>query len=111
MSNEDMYEEVYEILSYMDKITVMRIPENVLNQIIKKRNKSFKTRINKNDLFNENNISKEAMDFLCWIDYNYWADSKRKQEIDYYKRKNFIEEEAEKRKKFNPNDIFGNKKT
>jgi len=106
MSYENMYEELYEILSYMDKSTVMKIPEDILNQIIKKRNKSFKTKINKNDLFNENNISREAMDVLCWFDYNYWADPNRKKEIKGLRKEYLIKEEEEKRRKYNPDDIF-----
>ena len=38
----NIYEEIYEILSYMDKITVMKVPEmilkNILKLIIKKEN-------------------------------------------------------------------------
>lgn len=111
MSFENICEELYEILFCMDKATVMKIPESYLNQIIKNRNKNFKTKIDKNDLFNENNISKEAMDLLCWFDYNYWADSKRKQKINDLRKKFLIEEEEKKRKKYNPCNIFNNKKT
>ena len=71
MPIEDIYEELYEVLSNMDKTTVMRIPEEILNRIISQRNKNFKSSIDRDDLFNENNISKDAMDLLCWIDYNY----------------------------------------
>ena len=71
MPIEDIYEELYEVLSNMDKTTVMRIPEEILNRIISQRNKNFKSSIDEDDLFNENNISKDAMDLLCWIDYNY----------------------------------------
>ena len=34
---------------------------------------------------NEENISKEAIDFLCWIDYKYWMDENRKIKIDQIK--------------------------
>lgn len=82
MISSNTYEEVYEILSYMDKITVMKVPEEILNTIKKKRNVNYKTKIDKNDIFNEENISKEAIDFLCWIDYKYWMDENRKIKID-----------------------------
>ena len=78
MPIEDVYEELYEVLSNMDKATVMKIPEDILNKIITQRNTSFKTAIDDDNLFNENNISKEAMDLLCWIDYNYWTSPERK---------------------------------
>ena len=38
MINGNVYKEVYELLSYMDKVTVMKIPIELLNKI--KENKS-----------------------------------------------------------------------
>lgn len=50
MISSNTYEELYEILSYMDKVTVMKIPENILINIKNKRNINFKTKIDKNDI-------------------------------------------------------------
>lgn len=77
----DIYEELFEILKCMDKMTVMKIPEDVLNYIINNRNKNFHTRIDKNDIFNEQNVSKETVDLLCWLDYKYWMNSDEKLKI------------------------------
>lgn len=82
MISGNTYEEVYEILSYMDKMTVMKIPRDILNNIKEQRNTEFKTRINKDDIFNQQNVSKEAIDILCWIDFNYWMNSSQKNEIE-----------------------------
>ena len=102
MPIEDVYEELYEVLSNMDKATVMKIPEDILNKIITQRNTSFKTAIDDDNLFNENNISKEAMDLLCWIDYNYWASPERKKEVDDIKKR----EEILKDENFDAHSIF-----
>lgn len=51
ISAED-YEEIYEILSCMDKMVVMKIPIEILNIINVKRNKEYVSKIDKNDLFN-----------------------------------------------------------
>ena len=85
MVSSNTYEEIYEILSYMNKSTVMKVPENILKNISEKRNKNFKTKIDKNYLFNEENASKEAIDILCWIEYKFWMDNGRKNEIDRIK--------------------------
>lgn len=106
MISSNTYEEVYEILSYMDKITVMRVPEEILNTIKNKRNVNFKTRIDKNDIFNEENISKEAIDFLCWIDYKYWMDENRKTKIDQIKFDKIRRYEEEKREKYATDNLF-----
>lgn len=106
MISSNTYEEVYEILSYMDKITVMKIPEEILNTIKKKRNVNYKTKIDKNDIFNEENISKEAIDFLCWIDYKYWMDENRKIKIDQIKFDKIRKYEEEKREKYASDNLF-----
>lgn len=110
MISSNTYEEVYEILRYMDKITVMRIPEEILNTIKKKRNVNYKTKIDKNDIFNEENISKEALDFLCWIDYKFWMDESRKMKIDQINFDKIKKYEEEKREKYNPDKLFKDKK-
>ena len=109
MISSNTYEEVYEILSYMDKLTVMKVPEEILKIIKTKRNKNFKTKINKDDIFNEENVSKETIDFICWLDYKYWIDEERKYEIDRINIEKVKKSEEEKRKKYNPDNIFKNR--
>ena len=103
--SSETYEEVYEILSHMDKITVMKIPEDLLKLIIKNRNIDYKTRIDKNDLFNKQNISDEALDLLCYIDYHYWMDENKKKRIN----KILNDKNEAKKKKYNPNILFKKK--
>ena len=109
MISSNTYEEVYEILSYMDKFTVMKVPEEILKVIKTKRNINFRTKINKNDIFNEENVSKETIDFICWLDYKYWIDEERKYEIDRINIEKVKKSEEEKRKKYNPDNIYKNR--
>ncbi len=37
----------------MNKVTVMKVPQDILNNIITKRNDNFVTKIDKNYIFNE----------------------------------------------------------
>ncbi len=103
MISSDTYEEVYEILSYMDKATVMKIPKEILKVIKTKRNINFKTKINKDDIFNEENVSKEAIDFICWLSYKYWIDQNRKSEINKINIEKVKKIEEEKREKYRKN--------
>lgn len=103
---ENVYAEVFEILSYMDKMTVMKTPVNVLSNIKNLRNKDFQTNINKNDIFNENNISKETVDLLCWLDYTYWSNENKKEEINNIIKENNRIEEINKRERYNPDNLF-----
>ena len=106
MISSNTYKEVYEILSYMDKITVMKIPESILNRIKEQRNIDFQTRIDKEDIFNEENISKEAMDLLCYFDYHFWIDEDKRKEVDRIHQIKIQKAEAEKKLKYNTSDIF-----
>lgn len=102
MISGNTYEELYEILGYMDKLTVMKIPEELLNVISQRRNIKYKTKIDKNDIFNKQNISDETLDLLCYIDYNYWMDADKKNEIN----KILNEKEQAKRERYNPDNLF-----
>lgn len=66
------YKELYEILSYMDKVTVMKIPIEILQTIKKKKDNKYITKIDKKDIFNEKNVSKETIDLLCCFYKHYW---------------------------------------
>ena len=73
MISNKSYKELYEILSYMDKMTVMKIPMNVLIDIKNKKEDSYITRIDKNDIFNEKNVNRETIDMLCYFYKKYWS--------------------------------------
>ena len=106
MISADTYEELYEILSLMDKSTVMKVPIDILNTIKEQRNTEYQTKIDKNDIFNENNVNKETIDLLCYLDYHYWMDESKKSEVDLIRKQRLQEDENKKREQYNPNNIF-----
>ena len=72
MITSKIYKELYEILSHMDKATVMKIPINILQTIKNKKDNRYITKIDKKDLFNENNVNRETIDLLCYFYKQYW---------------------------------------
>ena len=106
MISPDTYEELYEILCFMDKSTVMKIPEEILNSIAENRNQNFISTIDKNDLFNKNNMREETLDVLCYIDYHYWMDKSKKIELDKLTRHEEWNKEQEKKDKYNSDLLF-----
>lgn len=106
MISAESYEELYEILSYMDKSTVMKIPIEILEQINKKRNYNYITRIDSSDIFNLENISEETINVLAWLDINYWMKEERKERINEQYRKRLMQEELLKKANFSTNSIF-----
>lgn len=85
---------------------MMKIPESILRNILEKRNKEFKTRIDKNDLFKEENMSKEAVDILCWLEYKFLMSEENKKEIDKIKNRKLKEMEN---KNYDLNNLFKKK--
>ena len=73
MISAKIYKELYEILSYMDKVTVMKIPISILQTIKNKKDNRYITKIDKNDLFNEHNVNRETIDILCYLYKHYWC--------------------------------------
>ena len=73
MITSKTYKELHEILSYMDKITVMKIPIEILQTIKKNKDDRYITQIDKNDIFNEKNVNRETIDLLCYFYKHYWC--------------------------------------
>ena len=99
------YAEVYEILSYMDKATVMKVPIDILNNINEKRTRNYNSNIDRNDLFNFENVSINTKRILAWLDVNYWMDENKKQEIIKEKKEQELLLEEKKKEKYD-NNIF-----
>ena len=76
-----IYQEVYEILSLMDKKTVMKIPLEILQTIKENRNKEYVTQIDKNDIFNIENLNEDTIKLLSLIDLNYWINTEKYENI------------------------------
>ncbi len=116
MINENECEEIFEFFSFFNKLEVMKIPGEILDYLNTNRNKEFKTKIDKNDLFNFSNISSNALNFLIYIDMTYWRNEKNKkanveqvfkekinnnnQKIIKFKSKNIIQKITDRIKSF-----------
>ena len=106
ISDANMYAEVFEILGYMNKQEVMRIPMNILEKIKNERSKSYKTRIDKLDLFNPKNIDNRTANFLTWLMIDYMANDEQREKIVKTAKENDLKRELEKSKKFSNEDLF-----
>lgn len=106
MITENVYSEVYEILSYMDKMSVMKIPMEILNTIKENRNKKYISKINKKDIFNRNNVLPETIKYMAWIDVNFWETKEEKERLKKLHIKKIAQEEKEKSEKYRNIEYF-----
>lgn len=77
-SDAIVYAEVFEILGYMNKKEVMRIPTNILEFLKRERKRNYISKINRKDIFNPNNIDKRSMNMIIWLAINYMGNDSEK---------------------------------
>lgn len=106
MINGNVYKEVYELLSYMDKTTVMRIPIELLNKIKYNKNDEYISKIDKNDVFNRNNVLPETIKYMAWLDVNYWETKEEKERLRKLYLERINEQNEIKKKNFNSDNLF-----
>lgn len=108
--NEIACSEVFEILSYMNKDTVMKIPFEILNIIKENRNLNYISKIDKNDIFNPDNLSEDAVAILAWLDLEYLASKESKKEkLKIYQENEEIYQQKLK-EKYKVDNLFKNDK-
>lgn len=100
------YSEVLEILKYISKTDLDKIPTDLINLFNENANKNYKFVYNPDKTLQEQNVSKTTRYIIAILFRDYWASSKQKEKILAKEKfdKNKIEEE--KRKLYNPDDIF-----
>ena len=102
------YTEVLEILKYFPEEEYKKIPVEKINFYKSNMDKDYKFTINPEvDLANQN-ISKEANAIIVRLYRDYYATEEQKFKINEILDLNQKKEELEKRKKYNPDDIFKN---
>lgn len=102
-----VYTEVYNILELLGKEYINRLPKS-LYAMIEKNSKNIRNLKYKSlkDI-NKDNVLKKSIAMIALFHTNYWCDSEEeKEELKQIFSNNFINNEKEKREKFNPDDIF-----
>lgn len=100
------YAEVLEILKYIPKEEYNRIPKDKIEFYKENMDKSYNFSINPNIDLDKQNISLKANSILVDIYQEFFATEEQKILIDKILYENELAAEEEKRKKYNPDDIF-----
>lgn len=105
------YKEVLEVLRYMSKEDVNKVPEDMILTFETKQDKNHTFKIDVNKSIEEQNLLEETKDILSNIFRDYWATPQQREKI--IARENFEREkiELEKRERYNPDKIFENRNT
>lgn len=104
------YKEILEILKYVPEESVKKIPQEMRDMFEKEQLKTYDFQIDTSKTFEEQELLEETKAILANIFRDYWATDYQRERIlakeDYDKQKR----EEERRKKYNPDDIFKKRK-
>lgn len=104
------YKEVIEILKYMPEESVSKIPQEILETFKQKRDTEYDFKVIENKSFEEQNIMNETKAIFANIFRDYWATPNQRERIKTKEKYDLQKIEEEKRKKYNPDDIFKKRK-
>lgn len=104
------YKEVLEVLKYVPQESVDKIPEEIINMFKVKMDKTWDFKVDINKSFEEQNLLDETKAIFANIFKDYWATPYQKERIEAREKYELEKIEEEKRKKYNPDDIFKNNK-
>lgn len=104
------YKEVIEVLKYTKREDVNKIPKSRILLWRINMNKDYDFKIDTTKTLEEQNLSKEAKAIIANIFKKYWATNYQKERIEAKEKYDIEQMEKEKYQKYNPDDIFKNRK-
>jgi len=105
------YKEVIEVLKYTKREDVNKIPKYRILLWKTNMKKDYDFKIDKDKPLEEQNLSSEARAIIANIFKKYWATDYERQRILEKEKYDLEQIEKEKYEKYNPDNIFKNKKT
>lgn len=106
------YAEICTVLQYMPDEYVKKIPEKVIKLFQTEKLEDYEVNINKVNPLDKNYLSKKTMVLIAMLNYQYWCPNKKvKNELykQYLSNNEMYEKEIQE--KYNPDNLFKNKKT
>lgn len=103
--------EINEILKYMPKEEVEKIPSKLREFFKEVASKDYVTNINPDLPLDKQQIKEKTKDIIALIYRNYWCTEEERKELDQKLIENDRKFEEELREKYNPDNIFKNNVT
>ncbi len=103
--------EINEILKYLPKEEVEKIPSKLREFFKEVSSKDYVTNINPNMPLDKQQIKEKTKDIIALIYRNYWCSEEERKELDQKLIENDRKFEEELREKYNPDNIFKNNVT
>lgn len=103
------YKEVIEVLNYVPKESVDKIPQTMIDTFKAKMDKDYDFKVDINKSFDEQDLLEETKAIFANIFRDYWATPYQKERIEAKEKYDRQKLEEEKMQKYNPDDLFKKK--
>ena len=100
------YKEVMEILKFVPKESVDKIPQTMIDTFKAKMDNEYDFKVDINKSFEEQDLLEETKAIFANIFRDYWATPYQKERIEKYDRQKLEEEKVQN---YNPDDLFKKK--
>ena len=105
------YSEVDKILSLMESKYINKIPKKMRELFQNEKDKNYEPNIDVKKSLNEQNLQRKTLVILAMLNLKYWCeDEEEKEKLIKIYAENDKKKEEEKRKKYNPDNLFKEKR-
>ena len=101
--------QVDEILNYLNPEELKKIPENVRKTIKDNKDKNYEWKYYEGKKLEEQNLNRKSIAILSYLNMEYLLNDEQRKLMEQIHRVNEQKQEEEKRKQYNPENIFENK--
>ena len=98
------------ILKKLDNKYINKIPQDVWDFITENKDENYVFKYDDNKTLAEQNLSIDTISILTYINMEYLLEEEAKRELLDLLKNDEITAEQKKRKKYNPDDLFNNRK-
>ena len=103
---KNAYKEILEILKFMPKDELSKIPEEKIEYFEKNKNADYNFVFDSSVSLEEQNISREAKAIILNLYNDYFLSDNQKEKLSDILKLNEKKYQEKQREKYNPNDIF-----
>lgn len=107
MNRKNSYVEILEILKYMDKIYVDKIPKKLIEFFEENKANNYNFKYDSTVELDKQNLNDNTLALLAMLNLNYWCESEEhKKELISRYNDNEQKYQQDLREKYNPDNIF-----
>ncbi len=111
VDTQEMYSEVYSILNLLGNNYIAKLPKSLFKMIEEEKSSTYNPQYSEDKSLNEQNIKRESLAMIALFHLNYWCNSnEEKEQLKQLFKNNEEKHQAEIREKYNPDNLFKNRK-